>query len=290
MAGISSAERLPDGDYSVPHRTPPPVPAAAVAYSTTSITGPQPQFLNEPGRLGNASESASLRSKGSERRRGSLGSLLWRTTSNNSSSKLRTHTPNLETSNNIPPVPNVASTRIGQAHLAAAAASQNGRSSTSSNRKISGEGRSMLRKSSKMKAAQERERLEQERLARETAPPPRLPSHHPLPGIASFGGDENNNPYTSNPAAANFSRPGYNNNMPSSTNYNNSSSSPAYAIRGVTPGSPPAKTNGEYVNSPVDRHESMTHRGRYSYASSTVGVNTNSPRRIRRRKDPTPFK
>ncbi|KAI9784513.1 MAG: hypothetical protein M1816_000833 [Peltula sp. TS41687] len=35
-------------------------------------------------------------------------------------------------------------------------------------------------------------------------------------------------------------------------------------------------------------HESMTHRGRYSYASSMVST-INSPRRMRRRKDPTPF-
>ena len=40
---------------------------------------------------------------------------------------------------------------------------------------------------------------------------------------------------------------------------------------------------------PYARTESMTNRGRYSYASSMVsGINT--PRRLRRRKDPTPFK
>jgi len=33
----------------------------------------------------------------------------------------------------------------------------------------------------------------------------------------------------------------------------------------------------------------MAHRGRYSYASSAVST-VNSPRRVRRRKDPTPFK
>ncbi|KXL45578.1 hypothetical protein M433DRAFT_50061, partial [Acidomyces richmondensis BFW] len=43
------------------------------------------------------------------------------------------------------------------------------------------------------------------------------------------------------------------------------------------------------VDNAFDRTESMTHRGRYSYASSTVNVNVNSPRRVRRRKDPTPF-
>ncbi|KAI9709372.1 MAG: hypothetical protein M1812_007708 [Candelaria pacifica] len=36
------------------------------------------------------------------------------------------------------------------------------------------------------------------------------------------------------------------------------------------------------------RTESMTHRGRYSYASSMIST-INSPRRVRRRKDPTPF-
>lgn len=40
---------------------------------------------------------------------------------------------------------------------------------------------------------------------------------------------------------------------------------------------------------PYARTESMTHRGRYSYASSLVST-INSPRRVRRRKDPTPFK
>lgn len=283
MASITSAERLPDRDYSV-HRSPPPVPSLEYENATASNA---PQLLNEPGRPGYASdESVSLRSKGSARRVGSFGSFLRRSSSNNA--KLRSQSPNSE-SDNVPPVPSVPSTRIAQAHDAA---SHNRGISTSSNRKASGEGRSMsmLRKSSKMRAAQEKERQEQERLARETAPPPRLPSHNPLPGISTFGGEDLSNShsaYTTNPATANFSRPSYN--MPSS-NFN-SSSSPAYAIRGATPASPArGKPNGEYVYDSKDRHESMTHRGRYSFASSTVGVNTSSPRRIRRRKDPTPFK
>jgi hypothetical protein len=40
---------------------------------------------------------------------------------------------------------------------------------------------------------------------------------------------------------------------------------------------------------PYARAESMAHRGRYSYASSSMST-VNSPRRVRRRKDPTPFK
>ena len=54
---------------------------------------------------------------------------------------------------------------------------------------------------------------------------------------------------------------------------------------------------GEYVRSssvpisedPYANVGSMAHRGRYSYASSAVS-SVNSPRRVRRRKDPTPFK
>lgn len=53
---------------------------------------------------------------------------------------------------------------------------------------------------------------------------------------------------------------------------------------------------GEYVRStsvpisedPYANVGSMAHRGRYSYASSAVS-SVNSPRRVRRRKDPTPF-
>lgn len=51
---------------------------------------------------------------------------------------------------------------------------------------------------------------------------------------------------------------------------------------------PPPIPNGAWVD-PYARTESMTHRGRYSYASSAIST-INSPRRVRRRKDPTPFK
>lgn len=54
------------------------------------------------------------------------------------------------------------------------------------------------------------------------------------------------------------------------------------------PGQNGGNRNGEWVD-PYARTESMTHRGRYSYASSAVST-INSPRRVRRRKDPTPFK
>lgn len=50
----------------------------------------------------------------------------------------------------------------------------------------------------------------------------------------------------------------------------------------------PPIPNGSSVD-PYARTESMTNRGRYSYASTAVSA-VNNPRRVRRRKDPTPFK
>jgi hypothetical protein len=49
----------------------------------------------------------------------------------------------------------------------------------------------------------------------------------------------------------------------------------------------PPLPNGGF--DPYARTESMTNRGRYSYASSAISA-VNSPRRVRRRKDPTPMK
>ena len=60
------------------------------------------------------------------------------------------------------------------------------------------------------------------------------------------------------------------------------------SMSSVAPPVPPMPPTTNYVD-PYARTESMTHRGRYSYASSAVST-VNSPRRVRRRKDPTPFK
>lgn len=61
---------------------------------------------------------------------------------------------------------------------------------------------------------------------------------------------------------------------------------PSRSIVGSVPPMPPIPAN---AYDPYARTESMTHRGRYSYASSAIST-VNSPRRVRRRKDPTPFK
>ena len=228
---------------------------------------------------------------------------------------------------NAPPLP---VTRIAQAHAAAAAdpnnrhfrnSSQNNnnnnrrRSNSTSNfserQSSSGDTHNMLRKASRLR----KEQAEQERKAREAAQlpqePPHLPSLQPLPGIPAFGGEDprssldpeshvngynnvgaaklNGRPTARSP---NFSRPS----TMSSSNVNNSSS-PAYAVRPGFPlasqsSSPDMRTagNGEYVTI-GERVESMANRGRYSYASQSTQINAaSSPRRVRRRKDPTPFK
>ena len=51
----------------------------------------------------------------------------------------------------------------------------------------------------------------------------------------------------------------------------------------------PGKSLKSEAVDPYARSESMTHRGRYSYAASAVS-SIESPRRVRRRKDPTPYK
>lgn len=95
---------------------------------------------------------------------------------------------------------------------------------------------------------------------------PRLPDLSPTPQLNTFGGE-------------------------------NADSKSAMGLKqnsGIRPAvSGPASPN---VSKPPSEHvdlyartESMTHRGRYSYASSAVST-INSPRRVRRRKDPTPYK
>ncbi|KAI1434118.1 septin [Xylaria sp. CBS 124048] len=113
--------------------------------------------------------------------------------------------------------------------------------------------------------------------------PPRLPDLYngsrPQP-LQTFGGDlrpdsvaiisgETNHSAEDNPIRNSFD-PGH------------LSMSPSVAIPPV----PPVPSGG-WVD-PYPRTESMTNRGRYSYASSAVST-VNSPRRVRRRKDPTPF-
>ena len=135
----------------------------------------------------------------------------------------------------------------------------------------------------KLSASRLKKRQQEMEEAAKVAPsPPRLPNYNPQPlGIQSFGG-ENYKPRNT------------------SREYTN-------GARHAPPVPPlPANLEKEAVD-PYARTESMTHRkfsvnrlgavsttdrtaagGRYSYANSTVST-INSPRRVRRRKDPTPY-
>ena len=114
--------------------------------------------------------------------------------------------------------------------------------------------------------------------------PPRLPDLYngaAPPQLQSFGGGDR--PDSVDIATGNLGQIGRSSMDPSSRS----------AVYGGVPIPPvPAafRTNGTSNQfDPYARTESMTHRGRYSYASSAVST-INSPRRVRRRKDPTPFK
>ncbi|EHY54531.1 hypothetical protein HRR83_004347 [Exophiala dermatitidis] len=92
-----------------------------------------------------------------------------------------------------------------------------------------------------------------------TQSPPRLPGYTPQPlDIQSFGGED----------------------YAASENANGATD--------VPPVPPLPRQKEKDVVDPYARTESMTHRGRYSYATSIVST-INSPRRVRRRKDPTPY-
>lgn len=143
--------------------------------------------------------------------------------------------------------------------------------------------------SSKMIKKQKQGQAAQYQTATVPRVPPQLPSHSPLPKINSFGG-ENGRP----DSYAIISNQQYANNgqqQHATPQYQHDESMSPHAIpMPPMPSSPPTTSNGGY--DPYSRSESMTHRGRYSYASSAVSTTTgiNSPRRVRRRKDPTPFK
>ncbi|KAH6620132.1 hypothetical protein C7974DRAFT_226826 [Boeremia exigua] len=136
--------------------------------------------------------------------------------------------------------------------------------------------------SRKQKAlAQEEELRRQREAAMLPKEPPRLPTHSPLPQIASFGGElrPDSVAIVSNKVgnySTNFSRPSVEQHrMAPATNL---------AVMPPIPGS----SHSFIDTDPYARTESMTNRGRYSYASSQVSA-VNSPRRVRKKKQPTPF-
>lgn len=125
----------------------------------------------------------------------------------------------------------------------------------------------------KQQAAKEQE-LQRQRDASVSKSPPRLPVLYngaPSPQLG-IGGGENR----SDSLAIASGRADHSHATP------RPSMEPSRSIISV----PPPLPNGGF--DPYANTGSMAHRGRYSYASSAIST-INSPRRVRRRKDPTPF-
>ncbi|APA06996.1 hypothetical protein SS1G_04323 [Sclerotinia sclerotiorum 1980 UF-70] len=124
---------------------------------------------------------------------------------------------------------------------------------------------------------------QRERLLREAAAiprsPPRLPDLAEPTHFPSFGGEDRPDSATSEKSGHGVRSSSMD---PQVRSYTMSST-----LSVPVPPIPSGVRNGGWID-PYARTESMTHRGRYSYASSAVST-VNSPRRIRRRKDPTPF-
>ncbi|QSZ30841.1 hypothetical protein DSL72_000399 [Monilinia vaccinii-corymbosi] len=123
---------------------------------------------------------------------------------------------------------------------------------------------------------QERERQQREAAAIPRSPP-RLPDLAAPLHFPTFGGDDRPGSATSGNSGHEIRKPSTD---PKVRSYTMSARVPVPPI-------PSGARSGGWVD-PYARTESMTHRGRYSYASSVVST-INSPRRVRRRKDPTPF-
>lgn len=116
------------------------------------------------------------------------------------------------------------------------------------------------------------------------APPPQLPDLYngaPLPKLQTFGGEDRPDSIA---IMSGRYLPRQSSEAPRVTP-TNIQNIPVPPMPTKTPGTAPKTENVD----PYARTESMTHRGRYSYASSAVSTVSN-PRRVRRRKDPTPFK
>ncbi|PSK34778.1 hypothetical protein B9Z65_1361 [Elsinoe australis] len=152
------------------------------------------------------------------------------------------------------------------------------------------DGHTMLRK---QKLRDQEERLRQSREAREARPPPVLPSPSPLPVINTFGGEDSRPDSVAiiSNKASNFSRPGPYpaNTMSPSTSMPILNKSPMQQQR-TSPSMSDLSQDGRAgsYGDPRSRMDSMNGK-HYSVASTAATGNYQSPRRMRRRKDPTPF-
>ncbi|KAL8748339.1 MAG: hypothetical protein Q9184_007378 [Pyrenodesmia sp. 2 TL-2023] len=139
------------------------------------------------------------------------------------------------------------------------------------------------RKLSKKKLVLERER----EMRQENIPPfpPRIPDIPRTQTLQTFGGED----YRPTNVATVSGRPDQYSSARSLSQTSRGSTGLTFTHSVPVPPIPLDFRGGRSPVDPFGRAESMTHRGRHSYASSAVST-VNGPRRLRRRKDPTPFK
>lgn len=120
------------------------------------------------------------------------------------------------------------------------------------------------------------------------SPPPRIPIIPHPPDLQGFSGEDSRPDIMSNRAGGSFRY-----RLAQKTSQETLGSDvyrgmPVPPVPPIPPIPGTAATFKSYIDA-FPRTESLVHRGRYSYASSAIST-INSPRKIRRRKDPTPFK
>ena len=122
--------------------------------------------------------------------------------------------------------------------------------------------------------------------------PPRIPVIAHQPDIQPFGGDEkvpDNAHIMSQRSAGSFQHRLAQKTSQEMVGSDMYRGMPVPPVPPIPPIPGVASTNKVSHVDPYSRNESMTHRGRSSYASSAIST-INSPRKLRRRKDPTPLK
>ena len=163
-----------------------------------------------------------------------------------------------------------------------------------------GRTKNMLRKH---KLRDQEELLRQKQASLIPKQPPQIPSPAAIPVIEGFGAGEHLDSFDmfnggtqephnqqQKPVVYNFSRPGVVARSSSNNSLNAASHHHLYSGQSFCTNTTVAVKNTDHGIIQYAREESMTNRGRESYAPQALGDHVNSPRRVRRRKHPTPFK
>ena len=163
------------------------------------------------------------------------------------------------------------------------------RRSKSRERSISGSSTPARKLSKKERSRARQQEMMQEQIP---SPPPRIPIIPHPPDLQGFGGEEVTRPDSvaimSNRAGGSFRYRLAQKSSQETLGSDMYRGMPVPPVPPIPPIPGTVITPKSYVDS-FSRTESLVHRGRYSYASSAIST-INSPRKLRRRKDPTAFK